>query len=102
MNRTCDHCFRELPSDGPLLNYCSADCRTLYHRRLTQSLPERRPRVETRQQRPVSPGVAAVLADRAAGSRNTISTSRAWAELANEAAVYQPFFDKYTPSRGNL
>lgn len=101
--RTCDHCHRELRSDGPYLNYCNADCRRLFHDRLTRTFvpAHARRRVETRQ-RPQPPGVAAVLADRAGGSRNTRSVSAGWAAIGNEAGTYQPFFDKYDPSRGNL
>lgn len=104
MNRTCSHCRRELRSDAAYLNYCNDDCRRLYPDRLTRTFvpAHARRRVEARQQQPRPRGEAALLADRAAGSRNTMSVSAGWVAIGNEAGTYQPFFDKYEPSRGNL
>lgn len=70
MNRTCDHCGAELRSDAAYLNYCNDACRQPYHDKLTRTFDptHARPRAEPGQQ-PRPPGVAAVLADRAAGNR---------------------------------
>ncbi|OBG55766.1 MULTISPECIES: hypothetical protein [unclassified Mycobacterium] len=102
MIHKCDGCRRNFDAKDSAVFYCSDDCRTLYHSCITQT-HERRPLAEKRQ-RPVAPGVAALLEDRAAGKNKTesLSVSAAFAALASESAAYNAFHDRMMPGRRNV
>lgn len=100
MTRNCDRteCRRPLQTDDPAVFFCSTDCRILHHRNITRAFE----RPAAPPPRPVSPGVMAVLADRAAGRniRRTLSTGQAWSALADEAGRYSAYHDRVRKETG--
>lgn len=94
MPRKCDRteCRRPLQTDDPAIFFCSDDCRVLHHGNITRGFERPAPPPP----RQVPPGVAAVLADRAAGRniRRTLSTNQAWSALADEAGKYSAYHDR--------
>lgn len=102
-NRVCPQCGDELRTADTAVNYCGDDCKILYHRRITMPFEQRLQAMTTRRHQPQRPrGEAALLADRASGSRNTTSVTAGWSALGNEAGTYSPYYDRYSPERGNL